>query len=525
MNIALVTEILSWILPPLLGAIIGYITNDLAIKMLFRPLTEKRIFKIRIPLTPGIIPRQRKQLADSIGNMVHKNLITVEALTMHLESEKIRTGIERYIENLTDSVINKSVSELDKEQVQFFFTFLEKFLIQTLDKLFSSENFQDLLQKGIKGIIDSLGNTKISALFEKTNLKEILVSYVFPFLTGDKMQSLLSKGINNWMKNRLEENTPLSHIIPDGLIDMLAHIFKSFLPDLLLSLFKWLRSTEIRYLLETQGRGLLKDILDKLNIMQKFFISVGQYDKTLENKMPEIVEDALNAFETGANDPTNQATFIEAVKEAIIKWEEHGIVSLFNEETDDVSEKINLILERVFNAISNDSVRSYIANGVDDFLTSNKEKTIKDILEGEFNADILHWEELAFTYVINYLTREKAVAEISGAVIKFITNLLNNIEHVSLGKLFNIDAAQKAKIDQFIYERLYDFAREKLPDALIQINVKELVVNKINSLNIEDVEKLLLMVIEKHLKWINVFGALLGALIGFSQMLLKLFFY
>ena len=34
--------ILPWILPPLLGAIIGYVTNRIAIKMLFRPLNPKR---------------------------------------------------------------------------------------------------------------------------------------------------------------------------------------------------------------------------------------------------------------------------------------------------------------------------------------------------------------------------------------------------------------------------------------------------------------------------------------------------
>jgi uncharacterized membrane protein YheB (UPF0754 family) len=44
------------LLPPLLGAIIGYVTNALAIRMLFRPLREYRIGPFRVPFTPGIIP-------------------------------------------------------------------------------------------------------------------------------------------------------------------------------------------------------------------------------------------------------------------------------------------------------------------------------------------------------------------------------------------------------------------------------------------------------------------------------------
>jgi uncharacterized membrane protein YheB (UPF0754 family) len=35
---------LLWIIPPLAGAIIGYVTNAVAVKMLFRPLREIRVF-------------------------------------------------------------------------------------------------------------------------------------------------------------------------------------------------------------------------------------------------------------------------------------------------------------------------------------------------------------------------------------------------------------------------------------------------------------------------------------------------
>ena len=43
-------RIITLVLPPVLGAIIGYVTNAIAIRMLFRPLTEKRILGLRVPL-------------------------------------------------------------------------------------------------------------------------------------------------------------------------------------------------------------------------------------------------------------------------------------------------------------------------------------------------------------------------------------------------------------------------------------------------------------------------------------------
>ena len=48
------------IIPIIVGAIIGYFTNWLAIKMLFRPHYEKKIFGIKIPFTPGLIPKEKR---------------------------------------------------------------------------------------------------------------------------------------------------------------------------------------------------------------------------------------------------------------------------------------------------------------------------------------------------------------------------------------------------------------------------------------------------------------------------------
>ena len=48
------------IMAPLVGGVIGYITNNLAIKMLFRPRKAIYIGKWHIPFTPGLIPKQKE---------------------------------------------------------------------------------------------------------------------------------------------------------------------------------------------------------------------------------------------------------------------------------------------------------------------------------------------------------------------------------------------------------------------------------------------------------------------------------
>ena len=61
---------------PLLGAVIGYLTNLIAVKMLFRPKKAKYIGKLRLPFTPGLIPKRKSALARALGNAVATRLVT-----------------------------------------------------------------------------------------------------------------------------------------------------------------------------------------------------------------------------------------------------------------------------------------------------------------------------------------------------------------------------------------------------------------------------------------------------------------
>ena len=70
----------SYILAPLVGGVIGYITNDIAIRMLFRPHTAKHIMGWRVPFTPGIIPKEKGRIAEAVGTAISDNLMSQEVL-------------------------------------------------------------------------------------------------------------------------------------------------------------------------------------------------------------------------------------------------------------------------------------------------------------------------------------------------------------------------------------------------------------------------------------------------------------
>ncbi|MDR1908486.1 MAG: DUF445 family protein [Spirochaetaceae bacterium] len=116
--------LLPWLLPPLVGAAIGYLTNAVAIKMLFRPLKEIRLFAgkggkgIKLPFTPGILPRERHKLASSIGAMVERELLTEEIVRERLRRESVRETVRNSIGALTANLLRLSPAELFRAEPQ-----------------------------------------------------------------------------------------------------------------------------------------------------------------------------------------------------------------------------------------------------------------------------------------------------------------------------------------------------------------------------------------------------------------------
>ena len=71
-------DYLHYISGPAIGALIGYCTNYIAVKMLFHPYKEVKLFGLTLPFTPGVIPKNKPRLARAISRAVADVLLTKE---------------------------------------------------------------------------------------------------------------------------------------------------------------------------------------------------------------------------------------------------------------------------------------------------------------------------------------------------------------------------------------------------------------------------------------------------------------
>lgn len=88
---------LAWITAPIIGGLIGFITNSLAIKMLFRPHHAIYIGRFHVPFTPGLIPKEKERIAGAIGEVIAKYLLDDETIQKAVCDPKIKEKTAVYV--------------------------------------------------------------------------------------------------------------------------------------------------------------------------------------------------------------------------------------------------------------------------------------------------------------------------------------------------------------------------------------------------------------------------------------------
>ncbi len=191
------------LLGPVIGAAIGYITNDLAIRMMFRPHQAKYVFGIRVPFTPGIVPKEKHRIAESIGAAISENLMNREVLEKSLLSQEMM----RKLNDSFDELMTAQKSNTDTVR-QLLARFLNE---DEIDKIKDDTCAEFATQMHTRLDSSNLGDMISHAVMQ--HVIEKMSGGVMGFLGADKMMShmadaaekLLTKHVNQIIANNSEQ--------------------------------------------------------------------------------------------------------------------------------------------------------------------------------------------------------------------------------------------------------------------------------------------------------------------------------
>ncbi len=262
---------IKYIMTPVIGAIIGYITNDIAIKMLFHPKRAKYIGRWKIPFTPGLIPKERDRIAKSIGNVISSQLLNSnvisEALVSEQMIERIKKGIIRFVDN------NRKNE-----------TIIEEFLISisTQDRVYEiihniKNDTSNLIYRKLTAF--NLGEVISNSIVDK--VKEKISSTMFSFMLNlfdDEAIEALSINLGNQIDELIEENA-------DGIIkEMLGNEIDK------------IKNMKICDVIEKYN-GNIPDIIEFLIKNYKKFVINNLPKLLIKINLAKIVENRISAFD------------------------------------------------------------------------------------------------------------------------------------------------------------------------------------------------------------------------------------
>ena len=106
-----------YIIPPLIGAVIGYCTNYIAVKMLFRPRNEIKVLGHTLPFTPGAIPKNKPRLAKAIGEVVETTFFGEETISAQfLSGEAEDNAVAQMVRGMDRPISDLGISVLGSEE-------------------------------------------------------------------------------------------------------------------------------------------------------------------------------------------------------------------------------------------------------------------------------------------------------------------------------------------------------------------------------------------------------------------------
>lgn len=262
---------LSYIVAPLLGGIIGYITNDIAIRMLFRPHKAKYLFGIKIPFTPGIIPKEKGRIASAIGGAISENLMSKDVLEKNLLSDEMIVKIRLSIDSFFETQKNNQET-------------LREFLAHYL-----TANDIDRLIHGLKeGLIEQV-STKLGESDLGEQISDVVVEHVSSKLRIDgldidvpqMLKSMIGSSVWGQVASLIEK--PAKHYLAKNINHMLSANGPEIVGKLVDNGVDDISKLSMQQLL--QGK--------ELQIAQVTNTCIGLYRTIISEHLPRILE-AIN---------------------------------------------------------------------------------------------------------------------------------------------------------------------------------------------------------------------------------------
>lgn len=469
--------IINLITTPVVAGVVGYITNKIAIKMLFRPY-EPKWYTLG---WQGIVPKTRPKLAVKISEIVGQKLLAHDDFLYALENNDIKAKIHNLIAEKLKSLNAKDIHAVIR-------------LSSLEDKIIDNK---DVINKALNSAAKTVIDIFINKQIDINSFREPVFQLVKSFNLEKAIDEQLKKSIDTL----LSDNKTLQEILPSDILSRKQDLIEYLTITIMANIRRLGKNDKVKTVLAQKVVNFKDNMISSATGMDilkagfiNLFLSNEKIEQIVENELPHITEDLStnpdiykNIYKTIEDEIDNLLQM--TINEVIIKLG-------FND-----NNEIVLYIKSHF--ITDTNILDKVSSLILDKLYQYSNLTVKEVLK-LLNIDIYKFIKIDVMDILNAENYKTVKSNIINKFIEFISQNYNKIADV-------------------ITELSVKLIKNNLKYALNAVNIEKIVKDKINALPLPEVENILFSFMKEHFKWINILGFFIGFVIGLAQALIVFF--
>ena len=490
--------------------------------MLFHPYKPVKLFGLTV-WPQGMIPRHREKLAQSIGNAVGNELVSQETVFDALfETSFFKRKIEDFVNGYTQELLAnvypsfiEALPAAARGPILETIAELKHRMAEYIAVLLKSDETKSAISTYVNRQVDELLSRRIGDTLSADTLNEI------PRFAEKAFDALVNaegfeQKVGEFVSSRLDElahsNATLAETFTPETVAFIKERVDSQVPPIVHHLADLATSQNTRKQIGALIKLEVDDYYEQLSLIKKIFISRERIHREVDDLVNKTLPKRIEEYLRGPAFLQEAESFLNSTIDNVLARPLNELFGkIESEKFDSIKGQISA---RIIEFIQGDELSSSLSAYVHDGLERLRPQTLGTALQ-HLNVDAgQQAKEFLTRSLLSLLTRPDTARTISLIIDSQIDRLLET----PIGRLGDHLPEESVKrAAEALVERITAGARERLPTAIAEFDVGGLVRKKVSDYPIEKLEALVLSVASQHLKTIELFGALIGLILGLGQ--------
>ncbi|MDQ3321074.1 MAG: DUF445 family protein [Acidobacteriota bacterium] len=504
----------------------GYIGAWLAVRMLFSPRNPVKVFGVTV-FPQGMIPRHRERMAEAIGKAVGEELVSQETVLEELfEKDFLARKIQGVVDSYSLDLLSQNYPSLiealpanAREPVLDAISSLQLKIFDHIENVLKSEETSASIYNFVDRRVDEVLSRRISETVDEETFNKIL-GFLETRIRSIVKEPAFEQKIRDFINRRIDDlahtEMSLGEMFTDDAVTLLKEKATGQIEPIVHHLSEIITAQRTRNQIGALIKHEVHDYYERLPFFKKMFVSrenlIKDVDDLVNESMPKRIEETLRG-DFFANEAQN---FLDvSIDNAMAQPIPEIIGKIAPEQLERFKAQIS---KSVFSVLQGDEMRKSVSAYLTDTLQKLRPHSLGAVLQTAHPEAEKKLKSILAKNLTHILSRR----ETSNFINSVLGGQIERLLAAPLGKLSDHISEEKVRrAGKSLTETIISAAREKLPEAIREFDIGNVVREKINNYPVEKLEALVLSIAKEHLRTIELFGALFGLIIGIVQAFLS----